>query len=77
MNPEESMSINERRKYLHKTQSRYWQATRKERSRMLDEIEQVIGLHRKSLIRLLRGDLRRMRFRLHLGVQAPGPGARV
>jgi hypothetical protein len=53
------MSIDERRKYLHKMQNRYWQATRKGRSRLLDEIEHVTGLHRKSLIRLLRGDLRR------------------
>ena len=59
MNPEEPMSIDERRKYLHKMQDRYWQTLRKERSRMLDEVEQVTGLHRKSLIRLLRGDLRR------------------
>jgi hypothetical protein len=66
MNPEEPMSIDERRKYLHKLQDRCWQALCQERSRMLDEIEQVTGLHRKSLIRLLRGDLRR---------QPPGPPA--
>jgi hypothetical protein len=53
------MSIDERRKYLHKLQDRCWQALRQERSRMLDESEQVTGLHRKSLIRLLRSDLRR------------------
>lgn len=61
MDPEEPMNINERRKYLHKMQKRYWQATRTERGRLLDEMQQVTGLHRKSLIRLIRGDLRRKR----------------
>lgn len=59
MNPEEPMSIDERRKYLHKMQTRYWQASRTERSRLLDEMCAVTGLHRKSIIRLIRGDLRR------------------
>jgi len=61
MDPEEPMNIDERRKYLYKMQKRYWQATRTERSRLLDETQQVTGLHRKSLIRLLRGNLRRKR----------------
>ncbi len=60
MNPEEPMNINERRKYLHKMQRLYRQASRKERSRLLDEMQEVTGLHRKSLIRLMNnGDLRR------------------
>ncbi|RMF43811.1 MAG: transposase [Anaerolineae bacterium] len=59
MNPEESMTIDERRKYLHKMQDRYWKATRNEKGRLLDDMQAVTGLHRKSLIRLLRGDLRR------------------
>jgi hypothetical protein len=38
-------------------QERYVQADRKERGRLLDEMEAVTGLHRKSLIRLLGGSL--------------------
>lgn len=58
MSSEEQMSIDERRKYLHKMRIRYWQAeNRKERSRLLDEMEAVTELHRKSLLRLIRGEL--------------------
>lgn len=54
------MTIDERRKYLHKMRIRYWRARQKsERSRLLDEMEQVTGLHRKSLIRLINGELAR------------------
>ena len=59
MSPEEPMTVDERRKYLHKMQSYYRRASRTARSRLLTEMEQVTGLHRKSLIRLLSGDLRR------------------
>jgi hypothetical protein len=50
---EEAMTVNERRKYLQKRKQTYQQATRAERSRLLTEMEQVTGLHRKSLLRLL------------------------
>ena len=54
------MSINERRKYLHKMRLRYWKAKRKkEKGQLLDEMEAVTGLHRKSIIRLISGDLSR------------------
>jgi len=54
------MSIDERRKYLHKMRIRYWQAKgKKERSRLLDEMQAVTGLHRKSLLRLIHGELAR------------------
>lgn len=56
----DAMNVNERRKYLHKMRIRYWQAKKKgERSQLLDEMQQVTGLHRKSLVRLIRGDLAR------------------
>jgi hypothetical protein len=43
------MTIDERRKYLHKVRSRYWVVqTKKERSRLLDEAQAITGLHRKS-----------------------------
>ena len=56
------MTVDERRKYLHKIRLRYRAAqTKKERSRLLDEAQAVINLHRKSLIRLLNGELARKR----------------
>jgi len=60
MTPEERMTIDEQRKYLHKMRFRYWQApNRKARSRLLDEMQAVTELHRKSLIRLIKGELAR------------------
>lgn len=60
MSETEQMSVNERRKYLHKMRIRYWQAeTKSERGRLLGEMEAVTNLHRKSLIRLIKGDLAR------------------
>jgi hypothetical protein len=60
MSPEERMTIDEQRKYLHKMRIRYWQAqNRQERSRLLDEMEAVTELHRKSLLRLIHGELAR------------------
>ncbi len=56
----DTMNIDERRKYLHKMRIRYWQAKKKnERSHLLDEMQEVTGLHRKSLLRLICGDLAR------------------
>jgi acyl-CoA reductase-like NAD-dependent aldehyde dehydrogenase len=60
MSPEERMTIDEQRKYLHKMRIRYWQArSRQERSQLLDEMQAVPELHRKSLIRLINGELAR------------------
>lgn len=59
MSPEEPMNVDERRKYLHKMRPLYCKAPRGQRSALLDEMEAVTGLHRKSLLRLLHGDLRR------------------
>jgi hypothetical protein len=50
----EPMTIDERRKYLSRMQPRYWQADRTEQGRLLREMALMTGLHRKSLIRLLR-----------------------
>ncbi len=47
------MTLNERRKYLLRMRLRYVQANRTERSRLLDEMEIVTELHRKSLLRLM------------------------
>jgi len=55
----EAMNINERRKYIHKMWGRYREANKKEKGELLDEIEAVIGMHRKAIIRLLNGRLSR------------------
>jgi hypothetical protein len=59
MSVEDKMTIDERRKYLKKMQERYLQADRKERGQLLDEMEAITELHRKSLIRLMKGSLER------------------
>lgn len=53
MQDETQMTITERRKYLGRMRPRYVLADRAGRSRLLDEIESVTGLHRKSVLRLL------------------------
>ncbi len=59
MSIEDRMTIDERRKYLRKMQERYLLANRKERGQLLDEMETVTELHRKSLIRLMKSSLAR------------------
>lgn len=59
MSNEERMTIDERYKYLRKMQKRYRQASRPERGWLLDEMERVTELHRKSLTRLMKGQLKR------------------
>ena len=56
---EEKMTLSERRKYLRLIRKRYVKASRLERGRLLDEMEAVTRLHRKSLIRLMSGSLER------------------
>lgn len=61
---EEKMTIDERYKYLRIKQKQYLRARRRERSQMLDEMEQVTGLERKTLIRHMNGEIeRRVRCR--------------
>lgn len=50
---EDEMSVSERRKYLKRMKERYVVANRAQRGRLLSEMEQVRGLHRKSLTRLM------------------------
>ena len=60
MSNEDKMTIDERRKYLRKMKKRYVQVpTRKEKGQLLDEMEAVTELHRKSLTRLMNGSLER------------------
>ena len=51
---EDKMTIDERYKYLRIQQKRYQKAGRNERGQMLDEMEGVTGLNRKTLIRHMR-----------------------
>jgi transposase InsO family protein len=68
MSFEEKMTIDERYKYLRKMQKRYVQAkTKAERGQLLDEMEEVTELHRKSLLRLMRGKLQRQPRRQQRG----------
>jgi hypothetical protein len=53
MQDDTQMTLAERRKYLGRMRPRYLLATRAEQSRLLDEMEAVTGMHRKSLLRLL------------------------
>jgi len=54
MATEEQMNIDERYKYLRIQHARYTQATTRQEKRMLlDEMEEVTGLHRKYLIQLM------------------------
>jgi hypothetical protein len=50
---DEKMSIDERRKYLKLVRPRYKKAKGRGRSELLTEMEEVTGMHRKSLIRLM------------------------
>ncbi len=60
MPADDKMTLDERRKYLRQMQKRYRAAERPIREHLLDEMEQVTELHRKSLIRLMAGDLKRV-----------------
>jgi len=64
---EEQMTINERRKYLRLIRKRYLKTSKLERGWLLDEMEVVTGLHRKSLIRLIASDLKHKPRRKHRG----------
>lgn len=59
MSEKDQMTIDERRKYLHKMWGRYRNATKTEKSQMLDDMVHVTGLHRKSILRILNGQLSR------------------
>ena len=59
MTTEDRMTIDERRKYLRRMKKRYVCADQAERSRLLDEMEALTGMHRKGLIRLMHSSLER------------------
>ena len=51
----EMMSIDERFKYLRMMKERYRLADRQTKSRLLDEMEAMTGLHRKYLVARMKG----------------------
>lgn len=53
MPSDDAMSVDERRKYLKLVAPRYAKARRAGRSKLLTEMGEVTGLHRKSLLRLM------------------------
>lgn len=53
MPAENEMTIDERRKYLTKMKTRYQKAKREDRGRLLSEMVEITGMHRKSLTRLM------------------------
>jgi hypothetical protein len=55
----ETMNIDERRKYIYRMWGRYRDAKKKDKGKLLDEIEAVVEMHRKAIIRLLNGRLSR------------------
>lgn len=59
MSTKDEMNIDERYKYLRVMKKRYVKANRKEKARLLDEMEAVTKQHRKSLIRQLNSNLER------------------
>jgi hypothetical protein len=63
----EKMTIDERYKLLRIVQEDYRQAKRKERSQLLDHMERVTGLNRKTLIRHMNGQIERKARRKQRG----------
>jgi hypothetical protein len=55
MSNDEKMTINERRKYLRLVRPRYRKAGRYRKGQLLNEMETITGLDRKTLIRLMSG----------------------
>ena len=53
------MTSDERLKYLRIMRAQYQQADRQTKSALLDQMVTVTGLHRKSVLRQLGGDLQR------------------
>lgn len=67
MSETEAMSVDERRKYIHKMWGRYRKGSKKEKGELLDEIEAVTRMHRKSVIRIMNGQLSRKKRRRERG----------
>lgn len=67
MPTEVKMTIDERYKYLQLMQRRYRQANKAERGRLLDEMERLTDCHRQSLVRQMKGEVKRKQRRQQRG----------
>jgi hypothetical protein len=59
MSTDDTMTIDERRKYLRRMKKGYVKANRAERSKLLDDMMDMTELDRKTLIRAMHSDLKR------------------
>ena len=73
MPEEEEMTIDDRFKYLRLMKRQYVEAGKADRGCLLDTMERMTGLHRKSLIRLMSSSLKRKPRRKQRG-RTYGPG---
>ena len=69
---EETLSIDERLKLLRRQREAYRQADKAEKGRMLDTLQEMLGLRRETIIRRLNGRCERKRRRRQRG-RAYGP----
>lgn len=67
MPTQERMNIEERFKYLRLAKAHYEKASRKERSQLLDEMERITDLDRKTIIRRMNGILVRKKRKQQRG----------
>ena len=74
MADDEKMTLQERDKYLRKMQKRYRKADKRRKGKLLDEMQTVTELHRKSLIRLMSSTISR---KPRKGQRGPTYGPRV
>ena len=61
MSEKDKRTIDERRKYLHKMTIKYRDSPKPAKTKMRDDMEHVTGLHRKSIIKILKGRLSRQK----------------
>ncbi len=67
MPSEEKMPINERFEYLRRAQKQYLLSNRQERTQLLDHMQHITGLNRKTLIRHMSSKIERKRRRRQRG----------
>jgi len=74
MEDADKMTIAARRKYIQRMWGLYRAAGKKGKGELLDEMEAVTGMHRKSLVRILNGRLSRKKRVRGLPSQIPIEG---
>ena len=64
MSTTDQMTIDEIYKYLRKMRPMYQKASKKEKGKLLDEMETITGRHRKYICTLLKGQPAQVKCRL-------------